>query len=30
VDAMAIKPERHDFSLEPGEQLVRFMNMTGG
>ncbi|EKF75499.1 molybdenum cofactor biosynthesis protein A [Alcanivorax hongdengensis A-11-3] len=30
IDAMAIKPERHDFSLAPGEQLVRFMNMTGG
>ena len=30
VDAMAIKPERHDFTLGPGEQLVRFMNMTGG
>ncbi|RJG16442.1 GTP 3',8-cyclase MoaA [Alcanivorax profundi] len=30
VDAMAIKPERHDFTLDPGEQLVRFMNMTGG
>ena len=30
IDAMQIKPERHDFSLAPGEQLVRFMNMTGG
>ncbi|MZR64486.1 GTP 3',8-cyclase MoaA [Alcanivorax sp. DP30] len=30
IGAMAIKPERHDFSLAPGEQLVRFMNMTGG
>lgn len=30
VDAMAIKPERHHFSHEPEEQLVRFMNMTGG
>ncbi len=30
IGAMAIKPERHDFSLDPGEQLVRFMNMTGG
>ena len=30
IDAMAIKPERHDFNLAPGEQLVRFMNMTGG
>lgn len=30
IGAMAIKPERHDFSLDQGEQLVRFMNMTGG
>jgi cyclic pyranopterin phosphate synthase len=30
VAAMAIKPERHHFSHEPEEQLVRFMNMTGG
>lgn len=30
IDAMAIKPERHEFTLAPGEQLVRFMNMTGG
>ena len=30
VDAMTIKPERHHFSHEPEEQLVRFMNMTGG
>ena len=30
VAAMAIKPERHHFSHEPQEQLVRFMNMTGG
>jgi GTP 3',8-cyclase len=28
--SMAIKPERHHFSHEPGEQLVRFMNATGG
>lgn len=27
---MAIKPERHEFDLAEGEQLVRFMNMTGG
>lgn len=27
---MTIKPERHDFNLAEGEQLVRFMNMTGG
>ena len=30
ISAMAIKPERHEFSLDSGEQLVRFMNMTGG
>lgn len=30
IGAMAIKPERHEFSLDSGEQLVRFMNMTGG
>ena len=30
VAAMDIKPERHHFSHEPEEQLVRFMNMTGG
>ena len=30
VASMAIKPERHHFSHEPEEQLVRFMNMTGG
>lgn len=30
VAAMAIKPERHHFTHEPEEQLVRFMNMTGG
>lgn len=30
VAAMEIKPERHHFSHEPEEQLVRFMNMTGG
>lgn len=27
---MDIKPERHEFDLAEGEQLVRFMNMTGG
>ncbi|MBL7250834.1 GTP 3',8-cyclase MoaA [Alloalcanivorax sp. C16-2] len=27
---MEIKPERHEFNLAEGEQLVRFMNMTGG
>ncbi|MDX1755778.1 MAG: GTP 3',8-cyclase MoaA [Marinobacter sp.] len=28
--AMAIKPERHDFSLEDEPQILRFMNATGG
>ncbi|WP_101674682.1 GTP 3',8-cyclase MoaA [Alloalcanivorax mobilis] len=27
---MEIKPERHHFDLADGEQVVRFMNMTGG
>lgn len=30
VAAMNIKPERHHFSHDDEEQLVRFMNMTGG
>lgn len=30
VDAMAIKPERHHFSLDAEPEIVRFMNMTGG
>lgn len=30
VAAIARKPERHHFSHEPGAQLVRFMNLTGG
>ncbi|PKM21805.1 MAG: GTP 3',8-cyclase MoaA [Gammaproteobacteria bacterium HGW-Gammaproteobacteria-14] len=30
IAAMAIKPERHYFAHDSGEQLVRFMNMTGG
>lgn len=29
VEAIAIKPEKHEFQLNPG-QVVRFMNMTGG
>jgi cyclic pyranopterin phosphate synthase len=28
-EAIALKPERHEFSENPG-QVVRFMNMTGG
>ncbi|QKZ05107.1 GTP 3',8-cyclase MoaA [Pseudomonas eucalypticola] len=30
VDAMKIKPYRHDFQLNDDVQVVRFMNMTGG
>lgn len=30
VQAMALKPERHEFSLDGEPQIVRFMNMTGG
>jgi cyclic pyranopterin phosphate synthase len=30
VDAMALKPLRHDFTLNDEVQVVRFMNMTGG
>ncbi|MBV0934516.1 GTP 3',8-cyclase MoaA [Marinobacterium weihaiense] len=30
VDAMAIKPERHEFNLDEAPQILRFMNMTGG
>ncbi len=29
VEAIALKPERHEFSEKP-EQVVRFMSMTGG
>lgn len=29
VEAIALKPERHEFSEKPG-QVVRFMSMTGG
>lgn len=29
IEAISIKPERHDFRQNPG-QVVRFMNMTGG
>ena len=29
VEAIAIKPEKHEFQLNPG-QVVRFMSMTGG
>jgi cyclic pyranopterin phosphate synthase len=30
IDAMQLKPWRHDFRLNDEVQLVRFMNMTGG
>lgn len=30
IDAMELKPERHDFSLDGDVQILRFMNMTGG
>lgn len=30
VNAMDLKPEKHDFSLDDEPQIVRFMNMTGG
>ena len=30
LDAMAIKPWKHDFQLNDDVQVVRFMNMTGG
>jgi cyclic pyranopterin phosphate synthase len=29
VDALRLKPERHEFN-EKREQIVRFMSMTGG
>ncbi|MBA1289735.1 GTP 3',8-cyclase MoaA [Pseudomonas japonica] len=30
VEAMAVKPLRHEFKLNDDVQVVRFMNMTGG
>lgn len=30
IDAMKLKPYRHDFQLNDEVQVVRFMNMTGG
>ena len=30
IQAMDLKPEKHEFSLEDEPQIVRFMNMTGG
>ncbi|MCW8886826.1 MAG: GTP 3',8-cyclase MoaA, partial [Motiliproteus sp.] len=30
IDAMDLKPEKHEFDLEAEPQIIRFMNMTGG
>ena len=30
IDAMSIKPEKHEFDLADEPQILRFMNMTGG
>lgn len=30
VDAINLKPEKHEFQLDEEPQIVRFMNMTGG
>ena len=30
IQAMDLKPEKHDFQLDDEPQIVRFMNMTGG
>ncbi len=30
IEAMALKPLKHDFRLDDDVQVVRFMNMTGG
>jgi len=30
IDAMDLKPEKHEFDLNDEPQIVRFMNMTGG
>lgn len=30
VDAMQIKPEKHEFDLDEAPQILRFMNATGG
>jgi cyclic pyranopterin phosphate synthase len=29
IEAIALKPEKHEFSEKP-EQVIRFMSMTGG
>lgn len=30
IDAMRIKPEKHEFNLQEAPQILRFMNATGG
>lgn len=30
IDAMDLKPEKHEFDLDDEPQIIRFMNMTGG
>ena len=30
IDAMDLKPEKHEFDLDEEPQILRFMNMTGG
>lgn len=30
IDSIALKPEKHEFTLDDEPQIVRFMNMTGG
>ncbi len=30
IDAMDLKPEKHEFNLDEEPQILRFMNMTGG
>ncbi len=30
IDAMDLKPEKHEFDLDEEPQIIRFMNMTGG
>ncbi|MNR29524.1 molybdenum cofactor biosynthesis protein A [compost metagenome] len=30
IEAMSLKPEKHEFNLQDKPQILRFMNMTGG
>ena len=30
IDAMAIKPEKHEFNIKEQPVILRYMNMTGG